>query len=134
MSTNRRAVPVFVVRPLATTRPTPRTPRFNAQADLDSAGVDRTVVSYGTEDPVDQRFNSAEKRLARVLLLLARYGEQDLPRRANPKVSQETLAKMVGTTRSRVNFFMNRFKKLGFITLDGGLTINGPLLSVVLHD
>jgi len=86
------------------------------------------------EDLIDQLFNSAEKRLARTLLLLARFGEEHRPQRVIPKISQETLAEMVGTTRSRVNFFMNRFKKLGFITNDGGLTINNSLLSVVLHD
>jgi CRP-like cAMP-binding protein len=86
------------------------------------------------EDLIDQLFNSAEKRLARALLLLARYGAQDRPQRVIPKISQETLAEMVGTTRSRVNFFMNRFKRLGFITVDAGLTINSSLLSVVLHD
>jgi CRP/FNR family transcriptional regulator, cyclic AMP receptor protein len=86
------------------------------------------------EDLIDQLFNSAEKRLARTLLLLAHYGDQNVPQRVIPKISQETLAEMVGTTRSRVNFFMNRFKKLGFISIDGGLTINNSLLSVVLHD
>ena len=86
------------------------------------------------EDLVDQLFNSSEKRLARTLLLLARYGKQDQPVRILPKVSQETLANMVGTTRSRVNFFMNKFRKLGFIKYNGGLQINTSLLSVVLHD
>jgi CRP/FNR family cyclic AMP-dependent transcriptional regulator len=86
------------------------------------------------EDLIDQLFNSAEKRLARTLLLLARYGEEHAPQRVIPKISQETLAEMVGTTRSRVNFFMSRFKKLGFISVDGGLTVNNSLLSVVLHD
>ncbi len=86
------------------------------------------------EDLIDQLFNSAEKRLARTLLLLARYGEEQRPQRVIPKISQETLAEMVGTTRSRVNFFMNRFKKLGFISVEGGLTVNNSLLSVVLHD
>lgn len=88
------------------------------------------------EDLVDQLFNSAEKRLARTLLLLARYGKVDKPARMVPKVSQETLAEMVGTTRSRVNFFLNKFKKLGFIEYDGKLPlkINSSLLSVVLHD
>jgi CRP/FNR family transcriptional regulator, cyclic AMP receptor protein len=86
------------------------------------------------EDLVDQLFNSSEKRLARTLLLLARYGQQDKPQRVLPKVSQETLAEMVGTTRSRVNFFMNKFRKLGFIKYNGGLQINTSLLSVVLHD
>ena len=86
------------------------------------------------EDLVDQLFNSSEKRLARTLLLLARYGKQDKPHRLLPKVSQEVLAEMVGTTRSRVNFFMNKFKRLGFIETQGGLKINSSLLSVVLHD
>jgi len=86
------------------------------------------------EDLVDQLFNSSEKRLARALLLLARYGKQDKPQRVLAKISQETLAEMVGTTRSRINFFMNKFKKLGFIQYNGGLQINASLLSVVLHD
>jgi CRP/FNR family transcriptional regulator, cyclic AMP receptor protein len=86
------------------------------------------------EDLVDQLFNSSEKRLARTLLLLARYGESGKPQRVLPKLSQETLAEMVGTTRSRVNFFMNKFRKLGFIEYNGGLRINSSLLSVVLHD
>jgi CRP/FNR family transcriptional regulator, cyclic AMP receptor protein len=85
-------------------------------------------------DLVDQLFNSSEKRLARTLLLLARYGKQGGPEQVLPKVSQETLAEMVGTTRSRVNFFMNKFKKLGFIDYNGEITINSSLLSVVLHD
>ena len=88
------------------------------------------------EDLVDQLFNSSEKRLARTLLLLARYGKQDKPARMVPKISQETLAEMIGTTRSRVNFFLNKFKKMGFIEYDGELPvkINSSLLSVVLHD
>ena len=86
------------------------------------------------EDLIDQLFNSSEKRLARTLLLLARYGKPDRPQRMLPKVSQETLAEMVGTTRSRVNFFMNKFRKMGFIEYHGGLQINSSLLSVVLHD
>ena len=88
------------------------------------------------EDLVDQLFNSREKRLARTLLLLARYGKQEKPIRMVPEISQETLAEMVGTTRSRVNFFLNKFKKLGFIEYDGELPIkiNPSLLSVVLHD
>jgi CRP-like cAMP-binding protein len=88
------------------------------------------------EDLIDQLFNSSEKRLARALLLLARYGKQDKPVRVVPKVSQATLAEMVGTTRSRVNFFLNKFKRLGFIEYDGDLPlkINSSLLSVVLHD
>jgi CRP/FNR family cyclic AMP-dependent transcriptional regulator len=90
------------------------------------------------QDLIDQLFNSSEKRLARALLLLARYGKQDKPRHVVPKISQETLSEMVGTTRSRVNFFMNKFKRLGFIEyngdLDAGVQINSSLLSVVLHD
>jgi CRP/FNR family transcriptional regulator, cyclic AMP receptor protein len=86
------------------------------------------------EDLVDQLFNSTEKRLARTLLLLARYGEPQVSHRALPKVSQELLAEMVGTTRSRVNFFMNKFRKLGFIDYNGALKINNSLLSVLLRD
>ena len=88
------------------------------------------------EDLIDQLFNSSEKRLARALLLLARYGKKDKPSRVVPKLSQETLAEMIGTTRSRVNFFLNKFRKLGFIEYDGEhpVTINSSLLSVVLHD
>jgi CRP/FNR family cyclic AMP-dependent transcriptional regulator len=85
-------------------------------------------------DLVDQLFNSSEKRLARTLLLLARYGKEDQPQGVLPKMSQETLAEMIGTTRSRVNFFMNKFRKLGFIKYNGGLQINTSLLSVVLHE
>ena len=84
-------------------------------------------------DLVDQLFNSSEKRLARTLLLLARYGEAN-PQRKLPKISQETLAEMIGATRSRVNFFMNKFRKLGLIEYNGGLKINASLLSIVLHD
>jgi len=86
------------------------------------------------EDLVDQLFNSSEKRLARTLLLLARYGKQEHPNRLLPNVSQETLSKMVGTTRSRVNFFMNKFRKLGFIEYNGRIKVNKSLLTVVLHD
>jgi CRP/FNR family cyclic AMP-dependent transcriptional regulator len=86
------------------------------------------------EDLIDQLFNSTEKRLARTLLLLARYGKKDEPQKILPKISQETLAEMIGTTRSRVNLFMNKFKKLGFIDNTDGLEINSSLLSVVLHD
>jgi CRP-like cAMP-binding protein len=86
------------------------------------------------EDLVDQLFNSSEKRLARTLLLLARYGKEDTTPRVLPKLSQETLAEMVGTTRSRVNFFMNKFRKLGLIEYNGGLKVNSALLSIVLHD
>jgi CRP-like cAMP-binding protein len=86
------------------------------------------------EDLVDQLFNSSEKRLARTLLLLARYGMDDRPQGVLPHLSQETLAEMIGTTRSRVNLFMNKFRKLGFIEYNGGLKINVALLSVVLHE
>ena len=86
------------------------------------------------EDLVDQLFNSSEKRLARVLLLLAQFGKDGKPEVAIPKISQETLAEMVGTTRSRVNFFMNRFRKLGFVRYNGELEVHSSLLSVVLHD
>ncbi|HXD19291.1 MAG TPA: Crp/Fnr family transcriptional regulator [Vicinamibacterales bacterium] len=86
------------------------------------------------EDLIDQLFNSSEKRLARTLLLLARYGEPEATHRALPRVSQETLAEMIGTTRSRVNFFMNKFRKLGFIEYNGDLKVNNSLLSVVLRD
>jgi CRP/FNR family cyclic AMP-dependent transcriptional regulator len=86
------------------------------------------------EDLIDQLFNSSEKRLARTLLLLARYGKHDKPVRAVPLISQETLAEMVGTTRSRVNFFMKKFQRLGFINYTNGLKVNNSLLTVVLHD
>jgi CRP/FNR family transcriptional regulator, cyclic AMP receptor protein len=88
------------------------------------------------EDLIDQLFNSAEKRLARTLLLLARYGKQDKPVKAVPPISQETLAEIIGSTRSRVNFFLNKFKKLGFIEYNGDLPlkVNSSLLSVILHD
>ena len=86
------------------------------------------------EDLVDQLFNSSEKRLARALLLMARYGKEDKPQRVLHNVSQETLAEIVGTTRSRVNFFMNKFRDLGFIEYNGELKVNSSLLSVVLHD
>ena len=85
-------------------------------------------------DLIDQLFNSTEKRLARTLLLLARYGKEGQPQRVLAKISQETLAEMIGTSRSRVNLFMNKFKKLGFIHSNGGLHINSSLLSVVLHE
>jgi len=86
------------------------------------------------EDLIDQLFNSSEKRLARTLLQLTRYGRQEEPQKMLPKVSQETLAGMIGTTRSRVNFFMIKFRKLGFIGYDGGLHINPSLLNVLLHE
>jgi CRP/FNR family transcriptional regulator, cyclic AMP receptor protein len=86
------------------------------------------------EDLVDQLFNSAEKRLARVLLLLAHFGKDGKPEPVTAKVSQETLAEMIGTTRSRVSFFMNKFRKLGFLDYNGGLYIHSSLINIVLHD
>jgi CRP/FNR family transcriptional regulator, cyclic AMP receptor protein len=86
------------------------------------------------QDLIDQLFNSSEKRLARTLLLLARYGKEEQPHGVLPKISQEMLAEMIGTTRPRVNFFMNKFRKLGFIKYNGGLQINTSLLTVVLHE
>ena len=87
------------------------------------------------EDLVDQLFNSSEKRLARILLLLARFGKEGVPETVIPKISQETLAEMIGTTRSRVSFFMNRFRKLGFLDYGGdGLQVHSSLLNIVLHD
>jgi CRP/FNR family transcriptional regulator, cyclic AMP receptor protein len=86
------------------------------------------------EDLVDQLFNSSEKRLARTLLLLARYGKETQALKILPNVSQEMLAEMIGTTRPRVNFFMNKFRKMGFIKYNGGLHVNSSLLSVVLHE
>ncbi len=86
------------------------------------------------EDLVDQLFNSSEKRLARLLLMLAHFGKEGVPETVVPKISQESLAEMVGTTRSRVSFFMNRFRKLGFIRYNGGLQVHSSLLNVVLHD
>ena len=84
--------------------------------------------------PVDQLFNSSEKRLARVLLLLANFGKEGKPEPVIAKISQETLAEIVGTTRSRVSFFMNRFRKLGFLEYNGGLHVHSSLLNIVLHD
>ena len=92
----------------------------------------RNIRTQG--DLIDQLFNSSEKRLARALLLLARFGKEDTPETVIPKISQETLAEMIGTTRSRVSFFMNRFRKLGFIQYNGTLKVNSSLLNVVLHD
>jgi len=86
------------------------------------------------EDLVDQLFNSSEKRLARILLLLAHFGKETIPDAVVPQISQETLAEMIGTTRSRVSFFMNRFRKLGFVEYNGGLKVHSSLLNVVLHD
>ncbi len=85
-------------------------------------------------DLVDQLFNSSEKRLARALLILARFGKEDKPEEVIPDISQETLAAMIGTTRSRVNYFMNRFRKLGFIDYNGELQVHSSLLSIVLHE
>jgi CRP-like cAMP-binding protein len=86
------------------------------------------------EDLVDQLFNSSEKRLARALLLLAQFGQEGAPQAVIPRISQEVLAEMVGTTRTRVNFFMNRFRKMGFIEYNGKLCIHSSLLNVILHD
>jgi CRP-like cAMP-binding protein len=86
------------------------------------------------EDLIDRLFNSSEKRLARILLLLANFGKNGTPEPVIPKISQETLAEMVGTTRARVSFFMNKFRKLGFVKYDGGLEIHSSLLNVILHD
>jgi len=86
------------------------------------------------EDLVDQLFNSSEKRLARMLLLLANFGKEGKPEPVIPKISQETLAEMVGTTRARVSFFMNKFRKLGFIKYNGGIEVHSSLLNVILHD
>ena len=86
------------------------------------------------EDLVDQLFNSSEKRLARILLLLARFGKEGKPESVVPKISQDVLAQMIGTTRSRVSYFMNRFRKLGFVHYNGGLEVHSSLLNVVLHD
>ena len=86
------------------------------------------------EDLVDQLFNSSEKRLARALLLLAQFGQEDAPQAVIPRISQETLAEMIGITRTRVNFFMNRFRKMGFIEYNGKLSIHSSLLNVILHD
>jgi CRP/FNR family transcriptional regulator, cyclic AMP receptor protein len=86
------------------------------------------------EDLVDQLFNSSEKRLARALLLLANFGKDGKPETVIPKISQETLAEMIGTTRSRVSYFMNKFRRLGFISYNGSLEVHSSLLNVVLHD
>lgn len=86
------------------------------------------------EDLVDQLFNSSEKRLARILLLLANFGKEGRPEKVIPKISQEVLAEMIGTTRSRVSYFMNKFRKLGFIEYNGGLEIHSSLLNIILHD
>src|ERR1700678_866390 len=108
-------------------------PREHTFSDMFVAYLLTRNIRY-EEDLVDQLFNSSEKRLARILLLLAHFGKDGIPEVAIPKISQETLAEMVGTTRSRISFFMNRFRKLGFVRYDGGLEIHPSLLTVVLHD
>ena len=111
--------------------------REHAFSDMFVAYLLSRNIRY-EEDLVDQLFNSSEKRLARVLLLLAHFGKEGVPETVVPKISQETLADMVGTTRSRVSFFMNRFRKLGFIQyaggVEGGLQVHSSLLNIVLHD
>src|SRR5271157_1564700 len=108
--------------------------REHAFSDMFVAYLLARNIRY-EEDLVDQLFNSSEKRLARILLLLAHFGKEGVPETVIPKISQETLADMVGTTRSRVSFFMNRFRKLGFVDYGGdGLQVHSSLLNVVLHD
>ena len=110
--------------------------REHALSDMFVAYLLARNIRY-EEDLVDQLFNSSEKRLARVLLMLAHFGKEGIPETVVPRISQETLAEMIGTTRSRVSFFMNRFRKLGFIDYgaeDGGLQVHSSLLNVVLHD
>ncbi len=107
--------------------------REHAFSDMFVAYLLTRNIRY-EEDLVDQLFNSSEKRLARMLLLLAHFGKDGKPEVAIPKISQETLAEMVGTTRGRVSFFMNRFRKLGFVRYNGELEVHSSLLSVVLHD
>jgi len=111
--------------------------REHAFSDMFVAYLLARNIRY-EEDLVDQLFNSSEKRLARVLLLLAHFGKEGIPETVVPKISQETLAEMVGTTRSRVSFFMNRFRKMGFIHyaggVEGGLQVHSSLLNIVLHD
>src|SRR5579864_1179145 len=107
--------------------------REHALSDMFMAYLLARNIRY-EEDLVDQLFNSSEKRLARVLLLLAHFGKDGTPETVIPKITQETLAEMIGTTRSRVSFFMNRFRKLGFIDYDAGLKVHKSLLNVILHD
>jgi CRP/FNR family cyclic AMP-dependent transcriptional regulator len=107
--------------------------REHALSDLFVAYLLARNIRY-EEDLVDQLFNSSEKRLARILLLLAHFGKEGIPQAVVPKISQEVLAEMIGTTRSRVSFFMNRFRKLGFIHYNGGLQVHSSLLNVVIHD
>jgi len=107
--------------------------REHAFSDMFVAYLLARNIRY-EEDLVDQLFNSSEKRLARILLLLAHFGKESIPEAVVPQISQETLAEMIGTTRSRVSYFMNRFRKLGFIQYNGGLKVHSSLLNVVLHD
>jgi len=108
--------------------------REHTLSDLFVAYLLTRNVRY-EEDLVDQLFNSSEKRLARMLLMLAHFGKEGVPETVIPKISQETLAEMIGTTRSRVSFFMNRFRKLGFIHYNGGgFQVHSSLLNIVLHD
>jgi CRP-like cAMP-binding protein len=111
--------------------------REHAFSDMFVAYLLARNIRY-EEDLVDQLFNSSEKRLARILLLVAQFGKEGMPQTVVPRISQETLAEMVGTTRSRVSFFMNRFRKMGFINYaggeEGGLQVHSSLLNVVLHD
>ena len=107
--------------------------REHAFSDMFVAYLLARNIRY-QEDLVDHLFNSSEKRLARVLLLLAHFGKEGVPETVIPNISQETLAEMIGTTRSRVSFFMNRFRKLGFIHYNGGLQVHSSLLNIVLHD
>jgi CRP/FNR family cyclic AMP-dependent transcriptional regulator len=108
--------------------------REHAFSDMFVAYLLTRNIRY-EEDLVDQLFNSSEKRLARILLLLAHFGKEGRPEIVIPKISQESLAEMVGTTRSRVSFFMNRFREMGFVDYDGsGLQVHSSLLNVVLHD
>jgi CRP-like cAMP-binding protein len=108
--------------------------REHALSDMFVAYLLTRNIRY-EEDLVDQLFNSSEKRLARILLLLAHFGKEGVPQTVIPKLSQETLAEMIGTTRSRVSFFMNRFRKLGFVDYgEGGMQVHRSLLNVVLHD
>jgi CRP/FNR family cyclic AMP-dependent transcriptional regulator len=107
--------------------------REHAFSDMFVAYLLARNIRY-EQDLVDQLFNSSEKRLARILLLLAHFGKEGVPETVVPNISQETLAEMIGTTRSRVSFFMNRFRKLGFIHYNGGLQVHSSLLNVVLHD
>ena len=111
-----------------------RTHTRHRETDRDSRTDTLVEQVRFQEDLVDQLFNSSEKRLARVLLLLARFGKEGVPEPVIPKISQEILAEMIGTTRSRVSFFLNRFRKLGFIHYNGGLAVHSSLLNVVLHD